>query len=180
MKMKWKPFIDDLLSAGFDDFVTLYFPGPRPLSDYTNDWELLREALRDLTDETRRAARQQRLDRAEKCHQRWLAEVRGKAPANEMRYISVIERRASKRDVMFHVLLGGCDWAQYDFSDWWGPRWTEISGGRAFMRNMDERTGGLLRYFVFKAHCVLEVDCGRVQGRFRAQDFEDFEEWNPY
>lgn len=177
--MRFKSFIDDLLLQGFESFVTLYFPGPRPSWDYANDWELLRDGWRDITDEKRRAATQRRLDRALGSHERWLAEVRAKASSANTRYISVIERRASKRDVMFHVLLGGCDWDEYRLRDWWGPRWSELSGGKAFMREIDERVGGLLRHFVFKARCVLEVDCGRVQGRFIAEHFED-QEWNRY
>ena len=178
--MRFEPFIGDLLSQGFESFVTLYFPGPRPSWDYANEWELLREGLRDITDEKRRAARQRRLDRALGSHERWLAEVREKAPSANTRYISVIERRASKRDCMFHVLLGGCDLDEYELNGWWGPRWKELSGGKAFMREINERVGGLLGYFVFKARCVIEVDCGRVQGRFLAEHFEDLEEWNRY
>jgi hypothetical protein len=175
--MRFKSFIDDLLLQGFESFVTLYFPGPRPSWEYASEWELLREGLRDITDEKRRAARQRRFDRAQGCHERWLAEVRARAPSDDTRYISVIEDRASKRDVMFHVLLGGCDLGEYDLNGEWSPRWNELSGGKAFMREIDERIGGLLRYFVFKKYCPLEVACGTVQGRFIAEQFEDLEEW---
>ena len=178
--MRFKPFIDDLLLEGFDSFVTLYFPGPRPSWEYATEWELIRESIRDFTDEKRRAARQRRLDRALGSHERWLAEVREKAPSANTRYISVIEDRAGKRDVMFHVLLGGCELNEYDLESEWGPRWNELSGGKAFMREINERVGGLLRYFVFKERCVMEVDCGEVQDRFMAENFEDFEEWNRY
>ena len=81
---------------------------------------------------------------------------------------------------MFHVLLGGCELNEYDLESEWGPRWNELSGGKAFMREINERVGGLLRYFVFKERCVMEVDCGEVQDRFMAENFEDFEEWNRY
>jgi len=178
--MRFKSFIDDLLLQGFESFVTLYFPGPRPSWEYAGEWELLRESLLDFTDEKRRAAQQRRFDRAQGCHERWLAEVRERAPSDNTRYISIIESRGFKRDFMFHVLLGGCDLGEYELNGRWGPRWNELSGGKAFMRTMDERVGGLLRHFVFKARCVMEVDCGTVQSRFTADDFEDLEEWNRY
>jgi hypothetical protein len=168
----FKPFIDDLLSQGFEQFVTLYFPGPRPLWTYENDLELLKEALRDLTDETRRAARRRLFDRAQTCHERWLAEVEREAPLTHIRQITVIESRAGRRDFMFHALLGGCDWGEVDFDDKWAPRWNEISGGKAFIRQIDGRIGGLLRHFVFKKNCVLDINCGSVHGRFTAEDFE--------
>jgi hypothetical protein len=172
----FKPFIDDLLSQAFSEFVTLYFPGPRPSWTYATNLELLKEAVRDLNNETRRTARRQLFGRAQDCHERWLAEIERQAP-RRVRHITVLESRASKRDFMFHVLLGGCAWSEDDFSEHWGPRWHEISGGKAFMRQIDERVGGLLRFFVFEKHCVLEIDCGIVRRRFTA---EDFEEWRRY
>jgi hypothetical protein len=175
--MEFKPFIDDLLSQGFESFVTLYFPGPRPSWEYASEWQCLKEAIRDLTDETRRAARQKRISHAQGCYEHWLGEVKEQAVTEDTRHITVIEVRTGKRDFLFHVLLGGCDLDEYNLAGHWGPRWKEISGGKAFMRKMDERIGGLLRYFVFKANRVLDVDCGRVRGRFTA---EDFEEWKGY
>ena len=178
--MRFKSFIDDLLLQGFESFVTLYFPGPRPSWEYASEREFFREAMLDISNERRRAARRKRFDRAQGCHERWLAEVRERAPSDNTRYISIIESRGFKRDFMFHVLLGGCDLGEYELNGRWGPRWNELSGGKAFMREMDERIGGLLRYFVFKKYCPLEVDCGSVQGRFAQEDFEDLQEWKHY
>jgi hypothetical protein len=179
-EMRFRTFIDDLLLRGFDQFVTLYYPGPRPVWEYADESERLMEARRDLQDEKRRAARARRFQRAQECYEQWLAEIREKANGNDVRYISAIERRASRRDFMFHVLLGGCNWNEFELTDWWKPRWKELSGGTAFPRQIDKRVGGLLRYFVFKVGCVLEVDCGNLQRRFTASDFEDSKEWTPY
>lgn len=40
--------------------------------------------------------------------------------------------------------------------------------------------GGLLRYFVLKVDCTMNVECGRVYGRYTAADFEDAKKWNRY
>jgi hypothetical protein len=128
--------------------------------------------VRDVTDERAREARLRRFDLAQTCQERWLTEVR-KHALPQFRYLMVIEDRKSHRDFMFHLLLGACDWGSWDFNDHWKPRWKQMSGGTAFTKQIDERLGGLLSYFVMKKDCVLEVCDGTRYCKGA------FEEWKP-
>jgi hypothetical protein len=62
--MRFRPFMEEQLSKGFDDFVTLYFPGPKKPWEYQSDRELLMASLRDRTNDKAREARLRRLDLA--------------------------------------------------------------------------------------------------------------------
>jgi hypothetical protein len=84
-----------------------------------------------------------------------------------------IEERAMKRDFLFHILLGGCDWGVWDLKDHWSPLWKRMSGGVAFPREIDERIGGLLCHLVIRRNCTLELGNG---ARYNASDFA---EWKP-
>ena len=84
----------------------------------------------------------------------------------------VIENRPSSGDSMFHMLLRGCDWDPGDFGHCRARRWHEISGGKAFEKELDERIGGLLWHFVAKKGLLLELD----GERYSKQDFDDLKD----
>jgi hypothetical protein len=164
--------MEEQLSKGFDEFVTLYFPGPKKPWEYRNERELMMASLRDRTDENSREARRRRFDLAQTCQRRWLTKIR-KHASPQFRYLMVIEDRTSRRDFMFHLLLGACDWGPWDFNDHWGPLWKQMSGGIASKKQIDERIGGLLWHFIMKKDCVFESGDGTRYSKGA------FEEWKP-
>lgn len=157
--MKFRSFIEAQLSEGFDEFVTLYFPGPQKPWEYQSELERLKASWRDQRDEKARESRLRRLSLARDCQERWLSAIRRRA-AVRFRYLLILEDRISKRDFLFHILLGGCGWRPWDFNDYWKPLWKQMSGGTAFTRRLDERIAGLVWYFVMTKGCVLETDSG--------------------
>jgi hypothetical protein len=167
----FKEFIDEALSEGFDKFVTLYYPRPTHLKDAT--WaELMRERLKAIADAEAGAAHYRRFGEGMDCVDEWLDEVKKSANEEQFRYLKLMEDQTRTQDFAFHILLGGCDWNQFEFNGHWKPLWREISGGGAYERKIDPRIGGLIRHILFNTNCILETNDGK---RYRA---DDFEEWN--
>jgi len=175
--MKFRPFMDEQLSKGFDEFVTLYFPGPKKHLEGKTGWQLSMASWRDRNDEKACATRLRRCELARTCQQRWLREV-GKAALPQFRHLMLIEDRKIKRDIMFHLLLAGCDWEEWDFDNYWKPLWNEMTGGTAYRKQIDGRLGGFLWNSVMKRDCELEVSSGRT---YCGGMFEEWKrEWKPY
>jgi len=165
----FKELIDWQLSRNFDEFVTLYHPGPKKPWEYASEREFTLAVLNDRYGFQAGLARLHRFGRAQDRQAAWLAKV--KAYAGEaFRYLMVIEDRKWKRDFQFHILLRGCD--SLDLDNYFFNLWKEMSGGIAFRRQMDERIRGLLWHLVIKRNCFLELDNG---DRYSGEEFEEWE-----
>jgi hypothetical protein len=111
---------------------------------------------------------------AEECLCQWLNEARrGPGPLGPgIRDYLWVEEYRRDGSVLFHVLVADFQ----GFEDAWEQRWKEISGGWARTRSLDKPINGLLGYFVMRARCGLQLNCGRrFQGRFFATDFRPWE-----
>jgi hypothetical protein len=170
-KMHFRLFVDEFLSRGCDDFVTLYTSAKKPW-EYKDQRESRAVCLKVLSSKKWRTESAKRFNRAQKNQRRWLDEVRENGSPN-FGYLMIIENRPSYEDCLFHILLRGCDWEEGDFGNWWARRWNEISGGKAFDKKLDERIRGLIRYFVAEKGLLLELDGERYRK-------EDFDEWKTY
>lgn len=170
--MRLSSFIKEQLSEGYDEFVTLYYPGPKKPWEYESERELFIASLRDRINEEAQEARLRRFAIAQTCQERWLREIRKRA-LPQFRYLTLTEDRTSKRDFMFHLLLADSDWGLWDFNDHLKPLWKQMSGGTAFQKQIDQRLGGFLWNCVMKRGCAVEVSDGRLYCAGM------FEEWKP-
>ena len=166
-------FITEVLeSCNFNWYVKLgYIPERhRPVSDTTKMWQ----SIWAFSDPDGQEGWTKTPDTASGCFQQWLDEIQigpGFYGPGVRNYLWLEECQSEGR-VVFHVLVA--DWS--GFSDAWELRWKEISNGWAKTRELDDRTGGLIGYLVMRAGCVLELNCGGVEGRYFAQYFR---QWNP-
>jgi hypothetical protein len=172
MRMDLRDFIKEQLSDGFEEFVTLYCPDPKKPWEHENNRPPELSTRGGLPGQSRTVPHRY-FDLARTYQKRWLRDVT-KYRLPYFSYLLVIENRSKKQDFLFHLLLRGCDWGSWDFEDHWKPLWKQISGGTAFARQLDERVGGLICYFVKKKFCTLELPNGTQLSR------EDFDEWNRY
>jgi hypothetical protein len=170
--------MEEELRGGFDEFVTLYFPGPKKHLEGKTEWQIWVAYWNERDDEKACAARSRRYELARTCQRRWLREVR-KVALPQFRYLMVIENRQIKKDLMFHLLLANCDWGPSDFENDWKLLWNEMTGGTAYRKEIDERLGGFIWNSVVKRDCVLEVN--HDGAHYWKQLFEEWEpKWNPY
>lgn len=170
-KRKFGDFINEVLSEGYDWFFDLYYPSP---TEGEHDPELLKlwENPRD-TKEGREAIERKTTHRIQ-CVNDWMGELMVHAGKQEYRFIKVTELR---RDFScrYYILLGGCRSSGINDRDW-HQRWREMSGGYAYERELDERIGGLLHFFVMRLGCPIEI--GEVESS-RIYDASEFYRWQP-
>jgi len=169
----FREFIDSELSVGFDQFVTLrYFHRYHPFED-ASFHELLAQQLRVAASIELQAARMRRFGEGMDRVDEWLAEIKKAYGEDGFRYLKIMEIDRFHQSFSYHILVRGCEWDKAAFKEHWKPLWHTLSGGTAFERKIDERTGGFIRHLVFNADCLLETNDGK---KYRKYDFEsDFE-----
>src|SRR5260370_36366166 len=141
-KLRFGPFIDELLENTFDWFITLIYWSPHTFKD-----ERERERLRyweALTDDGR-AERARREREFFRCYRHWLENIKRQSCSGNFEYVQFFERQVNGRFCM-HFLARNV--GIFDIESCL-RNWAEIAKGRGYSRDVNERLGGLLAYFFF-------------------------------
>ena len=176
---RFSDFIKEVLNSfDFDWFVTL---GHNPATARkVDEWrreppltaaEAYWEDIWAETDPDGRQWKKPKTSRTvEESLDKWLDWVCGPPDSEGRRSLDYLwlEERRGRGEVRFHVLV-----ARY--GDGEHPQelflWKDLSGGWAFTRQLDERIGGLIGYFVMREGCLLELNCGAFREQRSASDF---------
>jgi hypothetical protein len=166
MEKTFDEVITPILAAGVDLFCTVVYPPPRR---WKNEWDCAQFRLRAFRGGEARKELDAWRKKREKRARNWLGEIFLRTGNRSFRSIVVTEecRDLSYR---YHVLMGGICLEKLQKLDW-KKRWKEMSGGYGYERQVHERTGGLLGYFVMRLGCPMEVFVGESPENYSRDDF---------